>query len=354
MNNWGRVRYEPGKGVSAEGPIGAVIGATLLLLGAASQGAGAETLLRQAAEREAAQAKKEAKEHQRQAEDATKRADEAQQAEALEKEARAAAERRATEAVVAEQEERRRREEADAKVRHERRLREMGVEPDREITDEEIRNARLAVGYKAGRTNIAVIGRQNEGKSTLVNCLRGLRHRAPGSAAVGEAETTQIPTAYLDEMHPKFVWHDIPGGGTPNIPAWGYYYNNRLFAYDKVLLVHNSTISELDIRVMQLCAYLRQECIVVRTKADVHIRNCKRNRNHPTVEAAREDYVCQVRRDTEATNARSREVMTMHVEVDDFIVCEQGVTQIVNGAPPSDDPFEQVIDEARLIERLGL
>lgn len=122
-----------------------------------------------------------------------------------------------------------------------------GVEPDREVSEEEIRNARARIGYVDGSTNIAVVGRQNEGKSTLVNVLRGLRNGDPGSAKVGEAETTLQPKAYPDHKHPGFVWHDIPGGGTKTFSAWMYYYTQNLFAYDKILLVHCAALSEVGI-----------------------------------------------------------------------------------------------------------
>jgi ABC-type branched-subunit amino acid transport system ATPase component len=96
-----------------------------------------------------------------------------------------------------------------------------------------------------GRTNIGIVGRQNEGKSTLTNCLCGVKHGTPGSAKIGEAQVTTIPTPYPDGKHTGFVWHDIPGGGVRDFRAWGYYYNLRLFAYDKILLVHTSTLSEV-------------------------------------------------------------------------------------------------------------
>ncbi len=124
-------------------------------------------------------------------------------------------------------------------------VRARGLEPDREITEEETRNAKLAVGYVVGQINIAVVGRQNEGKSSLVNSLRGIRPGHPHRAAVGEAETTKVAVAFKDETHTGVVWHDLPGGGTSNISAWGYYYDCKLYAYDKILLVHSSALSEV-------------------------------------------------------------------------------------------------------------
>jgi energy-coupling factor transporter ATP-binding protein EcfA2 len=96
-------------------------------------------------------------------------------------------------------------------------------------------------------TNIGVAGDQNDGKSTLVNCFRGVAHNAPESAMTGETEVTRRSAAYPDDRHIGVVWHDISGGGTTYNTAWGYYYNQKLFAYDKLVLAHSSTLSEVSI-----------------------------------------------------------------------------------------------------------
>jgi hypothetical protein len=36
-----------------------------------------------------------------------------------------------------------------------------------------------------------------------------------------------------------------PGAGTSNVTAWGYYYNQKLFTYDTVILVHESTLTQV-------------------------------------------------------------------------------------------------------------
>lgn len=100
------------------------------------------------------------------------------------------------------------------------------------------------------------MGRQNEGKSTLVNCFRGLRHREPDSAKIGETEVTEKCTPYQDHKHQGVVWHDIPGGGTGRTSAWGYYYDQRLFAYDKLVLVHTSVLSEVSPMAFLIACYL--------------------------------------------------------------------------------------------------
>ncbi|KAF7557899.1 hypothetical protein G7Z17_g218 [Cylindrodendrum hubeiense] len=244
--------------------------------------------------------------------------------------------------------------EADQMLKLEQELRKVGIERDHEVDDEEIRTARLSMGYVNGCTNIGIVGRQNEGKSMLVNCFCGIPHGSKGSAMIGEAEVTLTPTPYKDEKHPGYVWHDIPGGGTKNFSAWGYYFNQRLFAYDKLVLVHTSTLSELDLKILKIGKYRKQECIVVRTKADDHIRNCKRRNNHATVEEARADFIQQVRQDTEAKNASMSDVHTLCPDYTDYIISEMGLAQLINNTGKSKDPYEQVIDEPELLRRLGL
>lgn len=112
------------------------------------------------------------------------------------------------------------------------------------ISDEEIKTARDGLGYVQGRTNIAIVGFQNAGKSSLCNSLRGIRHSDAGAAKVEESETTMKHDAYPDARH-NGVWHDLPGGGTEAIKAFNYYYNLKLFAYDRLLLVHTSKLTEV-------------------------------------------------------------------------------------------------------------
>lgn len=92
----------------------------------------------------------------------------------------------------------------------------------------------------------------------------------------------------------------------------------------------------------------------MRSKADEHIRNCKRNAGHTTVEAARDDYIRQVRDEMAAKNEEARKSQALCPNYIDHIVCEMGVTQLVNGETPSEDPYEQVIDEDRLLKKLEL
>lgn len=113
-------------------------------------------------------------------------------------------------------------------------------------------------------------------------------------------------------------------------------------------------MAQLAVKILKICKYRSQECIVVRTKADEHIRNCKRRCDYSTVDEARHDFVGQVRRDTEAKNAEAGEIRELSPAYTDYIVSEMGITQLVCGREQSRDPAEHVIDEDALLRRLNL
>lgn len=49
------------------------------------------------------------------------------------------------------------------------------------------------------------------GKSTFINCLRGLEAEDQGSASVGVVETTNQPTPYEHPDFPNLKIWDLPG-----------------------------------------------------------------------------------------------------------------------------------------------
>lgn len=109
-------------------------------------------------------------------------------------------------------------------------------------------------------------------------------------------------------------------------------------------------------RILKLCKYRNQECIVLRSKADEHIRNRARRMLDPDPNKARQDYISDVRRDTDTSNARNEtgSLEELTLSVTDYIVSEMGVLQLVTNSQPSAEPYEQVIDEALLLKKLGL
>ncbi|KAI1803142.1 interferon-inducible GTPase-domain-containing protein [Daldinia bambusicola] len=250
--------------------------------------------------------------------------------------------------------------EANEKERYERELRDLGVPADSEtMIDAAIKDAREMAGYEESCVNIAVIGSPGAGKSSLVNSLRGLSRDDRGAAKVGEGTTTHPPpwmrAKYKDDYHKNVVWYDIPASETRNVSAFDYYLYNDLYIFDKIVFVHNTKLTKSDLRVLKLCQYRKQDWISVRSKADFQIWNCKRRKGIPLAEA-RQCYIDAVQADMAAYDDAQGENMVpeLKLSVKDYIVSEVGVLQLVTGSEPSDDPFEQLIDEAAFLEKLGL
>ncbi|KAL8326758.1 hypothetical protein RB597_003202 [Gaeumannomyces tritici] len=166
-----------------------------------------------------------------------------------------------------------------------------------------------------------------------------------------------MPTMPLSKKIPQqmkvlveMVARQEKAGGTHESKTFNYYYNLKLFAYDKLLLVHSSTLAELDIGILQAAKLRNQPRVVTRFKADLHIRNCRRSKGHATVRAAREDYLGQVRRDVDVAKRLAEQVKDLGVNFQDHAVSETGVCQVVPGEAPESE-FEDAIHEAELLAR---
>jgi len=127
-------------------------------------------------------------------------------------------------------------------------MQRLGICPDRKVSEEEMHQAKVDIGYIFGRVNIGVVGVRGAGKSTMINCLRGVEAGDATAASVGEVENTVESTQYIDDRYSNNVYYDHPGGAVMNVTAWNYYYRQRLFAYDKLLLVHTDTPTEVCLR----------------------------------------------------------------------------------------------------------
>ncbi|PKK51617.1 hypothetical protein CI102_3975 [Trichoderma harzianum] len=263
-----------------------------------------------------------------------------------ERELRQQAERRA-------EEERQRAENERRRAEQEREYREALEQhmPDPEISAEDIEEAKRDINCDPDpkTANIAVAGNVNAGKSSLLNAIRNLSDDSPDWAPTSGSEETRQRQRYPDPAH-KCVWYDLPGAGTQSVTAFGYYYSQKLFAYDKVVLVHETTLTESDIRLLQVCEYFKQHCIVVSTKSDMHIYNYTRERRTPrrTPEQAREDFLSDVRQDVARFREQADASQARLVpKFDDLVVSTAGVEAFVQGQS-SDD----MVDEARLFKEL--
>ena len=123
-----------------------------------------------------------------------------------------------------------------------------GIQPEVWPTEEEFRSAKTRIQYDPEKLHFAVCGISGSGKSSLINAFRGLTNSAPGAAPTGITETTMSVTRYPDPHdelpRSRFIWFDVPGAGTLNVPSWQYFNEQGLFVFDIVILVYD-TVSVL-------------------------------------------------------------------------------------------------------------
>ena len=118
-----------------------------------------------------------------------------------------------------------------------------GIQPEVWPTEEEFRSAKIRIQYDPEKLHFAVCGSSGSGKSSLINAFRGLTNFDPEAAPTGIIETTMTVTRYPDPHdelpHSRFIWFDVPGAGTLNIPSWQYFNKQGLFVFDIVILVYD-------------------------------------------------------------------------------------------------------------------
>lgn len=104
--------------------------------------------------------------------------------------------------------------------------------------------AKTRIQYDPEKLHFAICGSSGSGKSSLINALRGLTNFDPGAAPTGVTETTMSITRYPDPHeelpHSRFIWFDVPGAGTLNVPGWQYFNQLGLFIFDIIILVYDT------------------------------------------------------------------------------------------------------------------
>ncbi|KAI0717633.1 interferon-inducible GTPase-domain-containing protein [Fomitopsis betulina] len=156
--------------------------------------------------------------------------------------------------------------------RAEMKLRE-GIRPVLMPTLNEFKETKKTLEYKEGWFHFAVVGIAGTGKSSLVNALRGLRNNRRGAAQTGTSETTRIVTRYADASDRPFVWYDVPGAGTVNVPDWKYFVDQGLYIFDAIIVLYGDRFTETDIAILRNCSRWKIPAYIVRSKAGVHIKN---------------------------------------------------------------------------------
>lgn len=181
--------------------------------------------------------------------------------------AQAAAEKAAREAAETARAAKEAQEEAEERLKR-------GIQPVVIPTLDEITAAKTKVQYEQGRFHFAVAGVAGSGKSSLINAIRGLESRHEDAAKTGVVETTVTIGRYPDPNSDfPFVWYDVPGAGTLHQPDWLYFNAQGLFVFDCVVVLFDNRFTQTDIAILTNCRRFQIPTYIVRSKADIHIRN---------------------------------------------------------------------------------
>ncbi|EIW74627.1 hypothetical protein CONPUDRAFT_169986 [Coniophora puteana RWD-64-598 SS2] len=165
-----------------------------------------------------------------------------------------------------------------------------GIQPIVMPTVAELQEAKRKVEYREGMYHFAVAGNAGSGKSSLVNALCGLRNRAKGAAKTGITETTLRMFRFLDpNPQNRFVWYDVPGAGTLQVPDWQYFNNQALYVFDALIVLFDNRFTETDIAILSHARLFKIPCYIVRSKADVHIGNLVKEMEEMEDEDVKED-----------------------------------------------------------------
>ncbi|KIK34995.1 hypothetical protein CY34DRAFT_604741 [Suillus luteus UH-Slu-Lm8-n1] len=191
------------------------------------------------------------------------------------------------------------------------------------------------------------------GKSSLINAFRGLHNKEIGSAATGVTETTMAITRYPDpNAEYPYVWYDVPGAGTPNIPEWQYFNAQGLYIYDCIIVLFDNRFTMTDIVILTNCRRFKIPTYIVRSKADQHIHNIMKDMGYDSDDdevqkkryyhVARQELIEQTRQSVK-DNLEDANIPDQKV----YIVSHETMLGVVKAKRP-----KKVIDEIELLNDL--
>jgi hypothetical protein len=111
-------------------------------------------------------------------------------------------------------------------------------------SEEEINSAQARIEYNSQKLHIAICGSSDAGKSSLINAFRGFANHEPGAAPARKTTLAidRYPDARVEFPYSHFVWFDIPGAGTLDIPDWQYFNKQGLLIFDVIVLVYDVSL----------------------------------------------------------------------------------------------------------------
>lgn len=93
--------------------------------------------------------------------------------------------------------------------------------------------------------NVAVIGAIRNGKTALINALRGIGPNQEGAAPAGRVTSTTACYSHPEQSMLR-LW-DLPGAGSRTLRSADYWERLSISSYDLVLLVSSSNFTDTDL-----------------------------------------------------------------------------------------------------------
>jgi len=139
--------------------------------------------------------------------------------------------------------------------------------------------------------NIAVCGNSGTGKSTFINCVRGLPdvemndnfvYKEDGSAPVGIMETTRktMPYRWPQNQMPHLTLWDLPAVGKMSNPDRRYFEEIGLYAFDCILLLRAGRFTEFDVAICQQALKYKIPIVLVLSKGDQDVSSSQKIKIH--------------------------------------------------------------------------
>ncbi|CAF1030864.1 unnamed protein product [Rotaria sordida] len=156
-------------------------------------------------------------------------------------------------------------------------------------TEQKIQRIRAQLRLDTENTvNIAVCGNSGTGKSTFINCIRGVSdvkmtndfvHNEDGSAPVGITETTRKSMAYrwwIQNRERYVTLWDLPAAGTISNPDVNYFEEIGLYAFDCILLLRAGRFTQFDLTICQQALKYKIPIVLVINKGDQDVSSNKK------------------------------------------------------------------------------
>ncbi|KAI9002891.1 interferon-inducible GTPase-domain-containing protein [Hyaloraphidium curvatum] len=196
--------------------------------------------------------------------------------------------------------------------------------------------SKLGIDYN-NEFHVALCGPSGTGKSSLINCILGLRSGDPGSAPVGITETTHERKMYTHPKLPFFKVWDLPGAGTQHHPASTYFEDQLLYGFHMIIIVSSNRILEVVNDIVRHSAGWPPKMLLVWTKADCDLESL--TENGASIADAKAALKAAVKRDFQAKGLNG---------IPMYVVSARNWSRKLRGVPA--EPFEEELLLAHLEE----